>query len=456
MSFGFGFGLPSWQTLSGGFSPASLFSAGENGAWYDPSDLTTLFTDSAGTTPVTGVEQFVGRMNDKSGRGNHATSTGTKRPKLAARYNLLTYSEQFDNALGWIKNQVTVTANATSAPNGTTTADQITTNSGGVTGSAYVIYQGKLTVSGQVLTSSLYVKNGSGIPYIAFTADQSVGTVWFNCSTGAVDRIVGSVTATSTNIGDGWYRFSVTYTVAATDVQDNQFWHLTNRTALTTANPAFSGGEYVYIWGADLRPASQATGLIGPTYQRVVDAATYDAAGFLPYLVADGVDDAMNTGNIVPGTDKAQVFAGLRKLTDAAQGVVAELSATIASNNGTLLLAAPDGATQTYGFDSKGTAQVDAVASSLAAPRTNVVTGLADIAGDSCVIRVNGAVADTDTGDQGTGDYLTYPLYLFGRGGTSVYFNGWMYGLIIRFGPNLSTSQIESTEAYLNQKSGSY
>ena len=217
-----------------------------------------------------------------------------------------------------------------------------------------------------------------------------------------------------------------------------------------------NGTDGVLIWGADLRPASQATGLIGPTYQRVVDAATYDTAGFLPYLVADGIDDAMNTGNIVPGTDKAQVFVGLRKLTDAAQGVVAELSATIASNNGTLLLAAPDGATQTYGFDSKGTAQVDAIASSLAAPRTNVVTGLADIAGDSCVIRVNGAVADTETGDQGTGDYLTYPLYLFGRGGTSVYFNGWMYGLIIRFGPNLSTSQIESTETYLNQKSGAY
>jgi hypothetical protein len=42
-----------------------LKSAGP-GAWYDPSDLTTLFQDSAGTTPVTAVEQPVGLILDKS------------------------------------------------------------------------------------------------------------------------------------------------------------------------------------------------------------------------------------------------------------------------------------------------------------------------------------------------------------------------------------------------------
>ena len=43
----------------------ALFAAGEQGAWYDPSDLTTLFQDAAGTTPVTAVEQPVGRILDK-------------------------------------------------------------------------------------------------------------------------------------------------------------------------------------------------------------------------------------------------------------------------------------------------------------------------------------------------------------------------------------------------------
>jgi hypothetical protein len=33
------------------FSPASLFSNGEEGGWYDPSDLSTLFEED-GTTPA--------------------------------------------------------------------------------------------------------------------------------------------------------------------------------------------------------------------------------------------------------------------------------------------------------------------------------------------------------------------------------------------------------------------
>src|SRR5574343_1564153 len=62
------------------WSPASLFAAGEQGAWYDPSDLSTMFQDRAGTTPVTAAGQTVGKILDKSGRGNHATA-----PSDAAR-----------------------------------------------------------------------------------------------------------------------------------------------------------------------------------------------------------------------------------------------------------------------------------------------------------------------------------------------------------------------------------
>lgn len=65
--------------------PSELFVNGEQGVWYDPSDLSTLFQDSAGTLPVTGVEQPVGLMLDKSGRGNHAVqATTTARPVLRA------------------------------------------------------------------------------------------------------------------------------------------------------------------------------------------------------------------------------------------------------------------------------------------------------------------------------------------------------------------------------------
>jgi hypothetical protein len=65
---------------SSSFAPGLLFLAGEQGAWYDPSDLSTLFQDAAGTVPVTAVGQSVRLMRDKSGRGNNATA-----PSDAAR-----------------------------------------------------------------------------------------------------------------------------------------------------------------------------------------------------------------------------------------------------------------------------------------------------------------------------------------------------------------------------------
>ena len=44
----------------------ALFASGEQGAWYDPSDLTTMFQDSTGTIPVTADGQPVGLILDKS------------------------------------------------------------------------------------------------------------------------------------------------------------------------------------------------------------------------------------------------------------------------------------------------------------------------------------------------------------------------------------------------------
>lgn len=56
---------------------AALFAAGEQGAWYDPSDMSTMFQDTAGTVPVTAVGQPVSLIRDKSGRGNHLQAMGT-------------------------------------------------------------------------------------------------------------------------------------------------------------------------------------------------------------------------------------------------------------------------------------------------------------------------------------------------------------------------------------------
>ena len=75
------------SALAGGgvaaWSPLELFAAGEKGVWYDPSDFSTMWQDTAGTTPVTAVGQSVARIDDKSGNGKHATqATPASRPLL--------------------------------------------------------------------------------------------------------------------------------------------------------------------------------------------------------------------------------------------------------------------------------------------------------------------------------------------------------------------------------------
>lgn len=45
--------------------------------WYDPSDLSTMWQDSARTTPVTATGQSVCALNDKSGAGRHAVQATT-------------------------------------------------------------------------------------------------------------------------------------------------------------------------------------------------------------------------------------------------------------------------------------------------------------------------------------------------------------------------------------------
>jgi hypothetical protein len=553
------------------FDPRDLFSAGEQGAWYDPSDYSTLFTDSAGTTPVTGVEQFVGLMLDKSkgapttlgaelinnaawfaqtgwsvnsstgaatgvavtgfirnngagstqltaGKwyqatirlvsytsgsvgypydgsgfvaipnvpgtytyrflcdtadytyvfgtgftgvidsisvrelpGNHATqTTSTKRPKLAARYNLLTYSEQFDNG-AWTKTNATVTANATVAPDGTTTADKLVSAVGALHERAE---QAVTIAASTAYTFTVYAK-ADGANFAGFrVAQDTAPSVWFDLVNGTVGNVEGNWSAAViTAAGNGWYRCKATYTTVGTSYTFRIFLSGSNGDSIFTGD----GIKGLFLWGADLRPTSQATGLIGPTYQRVAAATDYDTVGFLPYLAFDGVDDSMSTGSIdFTATDKMTVWAGVRKLSDAALAMVGELSANAGTNNGSFFLAAPRTGTADYGWRSTGTILSDATAAaSYAAPITNVLAAIGNISGDIAALRVNGTQVATSSTDQGFGNYGNYPLFIGQRNNTSLPFNGWLSSLIIR-GAQSTDSQISATESWVNGRTGAY
>lgn len=88
------------------FSPTDLTLTG----WWDPSDISTLWQDTAGTTPVTADGDPVARIDDKSGNGRNLTqSTSTARPLYKTGSGL--YWLEFDG----IDDQINSGANAFNA-----------------------------------------------------------------------------------------------------------------------------------------------------------------------------------------------------------------------------------------------------------------------------------------------------------------------------------------------------
>ena len=76
-----------------------LFSNGEQGFFYDPNDLSTMYQDDAGTIPVTASGQPVGLMKDKSGNNNHAFATSSaSRPVLRKNATTGAYYLEFDGS----------------------------------------------------------------------------------------------------------------------------------------------------------------------------------------------------------------------------------------------------------------------------------------------------------------------------------------------------------------------
>ena len=383
--------------------PNSLFALAEPGAWYDPSDLTTLFQDNLGVTPVTAPAQTVGLMLDKS-------------QGLVLGSELVTNGD-FASGTGWTLSPGWVISGgaATFTATGANAAIQQTGSTSSAAGRTYILTY-------NVTANSL---NAGTLRVGGFSGGSFFGS--------------GAITIPS-SVGPQTARVLVSAPSGAGTVFD--FW---------INNAATSGSitiDNISIKRLAGNHATQATLAQRPTYQ-------IDSSG-RPYLSFDGVDDGMVTGTITPATNKVQVFAGVRKLSDALRGVVAEMSATIAGNAGVFTLINSSSSGPNYTFSSKGTVQTDNTVSTYTAPITNVVSALGDISGPSSLVRVNGFQVGSVLTTQGTGNYLAYPLYIGRRGGSSLPFNGRIYSLIVRFGGNLTTQQITSAETYVNGKTGAY
>ena len=286
--------------FSGVFSPASLFAGGTDGVWYDPSDLSTLFQDSAGTTPVTAASDPIGYAGDKSGNDNHAIqATAAARPtyqtgparatldKVDDRLSVTVPAGGFTGTMvlgtdqGTASYGVTIPAGAYdiggrsglyfpgNAIVGQLIRDGALSAGEAAATEAYFVANGATASYGAVTNFSQFWQNWSEItsfPLIDTSSGTSFGYAWSNCSSLTSFPLID--TSSGTNFSVAWYActsltsFPLIDTSAGTGF--SRAWQ--NCTSLTS----FPANAFDNISGGDFTDAFTSTALTETSIDNVV------------------------------------------------------------------------------------------------------------------------------------------------------------------------------------------
>jgi len=220
-----------------------------------------------------------------------------------AEENLLTYSQEFDNAT-WTTADAAVTksGNTAVAPDGTSTADTLANT---VATGGFAIQQAPAFLANTSYTFSFYVKNVDGQYATATLAGSSsnYGYAEFDLAGAVVSRSGAtgtgwSVTATSiTSVGSGWYRCVVVITTGSTVSLPRTRIGLSDGAGTISVaglvNYTASSVKSIYIWGAQLEQRSSVTAYTATTTKPVTN--------YLPVLMTAPAGVARFDHNPVTG-----------------------------------------------------------------------------------------------------------------------------------------------------------
>ena len=192
-------------------------------------------------------------------RGSNATLTGSNGLIQWAPNNLLTFSEQADNA-AWTKVNLTVSANTDTAPDGTRTADKLVPSTSN-NNKAALASPNTTFSAGQGASYSCYVK-ADGYSKIALRESATTGAyASFDLATETLIETgnAGGVVVSNASIaavGNGWYRLTMTCTNASASAT-NGFGAWPLSPSYTTGQPASlnwigNGTSGILLWGAQL------------------------------------------------------------------------------------------------------------------------------------------------------------------------------------------------------------
>ena len=177
------------------------------------------------------------------------------------RTNLALYSEEFDNAT-WTTNglNATVSANVTTSPDGTSSADAILTTI--TNGQHYIQQRTGSATAGITYTTSVYVKY-LGYDYCQLqTSNTGAAIVVFRFSTKTVSLFGAQVVANSgivTEMANGWFRIQVSVLPIASAT-----WRWWVVCLNDSAQEIFIGDvtKGLYVWGFQFEVGTNATSYI--------------------------------------------------------------------------------------------------------------------------------------------------------------------------------------------------
>lgn len=197
-----------------------------------------------------------------------ASPINQKLTKQTQAKNLLTNSEKFD-ASPWAVSAVTVSSSTTVNPlTETLTVKKIADTTGNSIHFLYYNVTSGLTIN-KPYTYSVYAK-AAGRDFFAlrWNGDTNQDAV-FNLTTGAIVAVDSAIQATMRNIGNGWYRCSIT--VRPTSVSSRIDLITSANSALTAY--AGDGSSGTLIFGAQLEAEEKATKYVPePAYAIQLDA----------------------------------------------------------------------------------------------------------------------------------------------------------------------------------------
>ena len=236
-----------------------------------PSGIKTSKIYSQKPTDGTGDLTFT-RSNDT------ATRVGPDGLIEKVRTNLALQSQTFDNA-SWNKTtdgQVTITANAAAAPDGTTTAEKMIPSA--IAGFHCVAQT--ITLSAGEVTISVFAKAAEN-SFLQIFDSLTTDLANFNLTTGAVgstDVYVASIQSA----GNGWFRCTATKVVPSGSFVF-RYGVVTTATAVRGESFTGNGTDGLLIWGAQAE-TGVATDYIGPTLAAAVSVGPVANVPRLDYL----------------------------------------------------------------------------------------------------------------------------------------------------------------------------